>query len=99
MSGIEISAELVEERFVKQLDLVDQLDVVLNGFPDPVDGGAATMYITSLFQTAVEAHGNLADTHRALIGVARDVIRDFAHDDSAAADEIRDLKSEIDNPQ
>lgn len=98
MSDINISAEVLKPRFDKQDELSDGIDRALQSVPQPVELGPAGDYIVTLFQTVLEGHRNLADTHRALIAVARDVLTDFAHNDAGGAQELRDLKTEIENP-
>lgn len=92
MSDIQIAAEPLERAFDRQDELTEDLDRVLNGFPSAVDGGEASEMIAVLFQAAIEGMANLADTHRALIAVARDVCEDLTLTDSEAAQELRDLK-------
>ena len=95
MTDIAVAHEVLEERFGKIEDLVDSLDGVLNGHPGPVDGGAAMEYIGVYFQTAVEGLGNLADTHRALIAVARDVIDELGQTDENAAATLSEMSAEF----
>lgn len=92
MSHIQIAAEPLETSFDRQDELTDTLDRVLNDFPPPIDGGEASEMIAVLFQAAIEGMSNLADTHRALIAVARDVCEDLTVTDSQAAQELRDLE-------
>lgn len=92
MSGVQISGEPLEEAFDQQDELTDSLDEVLNDFPGPIDGGAAAREIAVLFQAAIEGMSNLADTHRALIAVARDVCQDLTLTDTQAADQLREIK-------
>lgn len=82
----------LEERFTRHDGLVDGLDETIREFPPPVDGGAASEYIAVLFQSALEGMSNLADTHRALIAVARDVSREFGDTDEEVARVLRDLR-------
>jgi len=95
MTDIAVAREVLEERFGKIEQLVDNLDGVLNGFPGPVDGGAAMDYIGVYFRTAIEGLGNLADTHRALTAVARDVINELGQTDENAASTLSDMADEF----
>lgn len=95
MTEIQISADELERRLAHQDEMTDQLDRVLNGYPGPVDAGAASEFVAVLFQAAVEGATNLADTHRALIAVARDVCQDLSLTDSEAAAVLNDIKQEF----
>lgn len=95
MTEISVAREVLEERFTQLEQRVDDLDRELNSHPGPVDGGAAMEYISVFFQLAMEGAGNLADTHRALTAVARDVIDEIGQTDDEAAAILQDMAREF----
>ncbi len=92
---IAVSPEAMEERFAHVLPRVDEIDSALGRIPDAPDGGLATELIGFVMAAAAEAGRIAADSYRALIAIAGDVMNDLAENDSAAAEELRALRDQV----
>ena len=95
MTDISVSSEAMENLFGKVLPHVDGIDEKLGAIPSAPDGGIATELIGFTMAAAADAAGVAADSYRALIAVARDVIEDFGTNDTAAAEELRTLHDQV----
>lgn len=95
MSEITVYREGMEETFARVLPLVDTIDTTLTAIPAAPDGGSATELIGFVMAAAAEAGGVAADSYRALIAIARDVMDDVANNDANAAEELRTLKQHV----
>ncbi|NTW38484.1 MAG: hypothetical protein HGA44_01125 [Cellulomonadaceae bacterium] len=95
MTDISVSREGMEEGFARVLPLIDDIDTALGAVPVAPDGGVATELIGFVMAASLEAAGVAADSYRALIAISRDVMDDFASNDSRAAEELRELKRHV----
>ena len=95
MSEISVSREGMEQTFARVLPLVDSLDTALAAIPAAPDGGIATEFIGLVMAAAADSAGVAADSYRALIAIARDVMDNLADNDENAAKEFMELKRQV----
>lgn len=97
MTDIAVNPENMEAIFGRVLPEVDRIDTALGAIPTAPDGGIASELIGFTMAAAAEAGGLAADSYRALIAIARDVIADLSDNDSAAAEEFWTLQNQIED--
>ena len=95
MTEITVGLENLEISFRRVIPLVDDIDSALGTMPAAPDGGVASELIGFTMAAAAEAGGVTADSFRALIAVARDVLVSFADNDAEAAAELREIEKQI----
>lgn len=95
MSEISVDRAGMEQTFARVLPLVDDVDTALGAIPTVPDGGTATEFIGLIMAAAAESAGVAADSYRALVAIARDVMDDLADNDDNAAKEFMELKRQV----
>lgn len=95
MTEINVAHEPLSESFAKVIANVDVVDTHLSQLPTAPDAGIASELVGFVMAASIEAAATNADTFRALVAIAEDVIKDFSHNDEAAADELRAVKEQL----
>ena len=95
MTEISVAREAVAEELAGLLDVVDEVDRAIGDRPAAADGGIASALIGLIASAGADAAGTSADTPRALVAVALDVLDDFALTDEQVAEQLRDFTEEV----
>jgi hypothetical protein len=95
MTEIAVDGAGMESLFEKVITGVDAIDSALVKIPTAPDGGIASEFIGFTMAAAAEAAGLDADSFRALVAIARDVLLDLHDNDAAAAEEFRTLRDQV----
>jgi hypothetical protein len=95
MSEISVDRAGMEQTFARVLPLVDDLDTALAAIPGAPNGGIATELIGLVMAAASDSAGVAADSYRALVAIARDVMGDLTDNDANAAKEFMELKRQV----
>lgn len=97
MTEIKVDPQSMERLFVTCEERIDDVDRELGRVPQAPDAGIASELVGLVMAASAEGAGVTADAFRALIAIARDVMVDFEHSDTAAAEELRDLLAELES--